>query len=427
MSGPDRRRFLGRSAGFAAGLALPQGVRADGRPPPLPPAPQEADEAYWGLVRNQFPLHSNLVLLNAANLCPSPSAIQQAVFDFTMDEDRDPSFHNRAKFGVLREQARERAAGHLGCSSDELAIVRNTSEGNNTVIAGLELGAGDEVVIWDQNHPTNNLGWDIRAAREGFTVRRVATPSASDTEQWSEFLEAFEAAFTARTRVLAFSHVSNVTGVALPAEELCRVARTRNILTLVDGAQSCGALNINLESLGCDFFTTSTHKWLLGPKEVGLLFVRSELHDALHAADVGVGWERALEGGARKFENLGQRDDAAVSAVGPMFDLHEAVGAALVQDRVRELATAVKQEVRRALPRARFHTPRDAELSAGVVVIHLEGADHRALYNQLYLRHQVAAAAMGGEFPGLRFSPHIYNTRSDVERAVAALARVVGQ
>lgn len=427
MAGPNRRRFLGNSAGLAAGLALPGRVRAAQRPEPLPPAPQEADEAYWGLVRNQFPLRSNLVLLNAANLCPSPHRVQQAVFDLTMDEDRDPSFHNRAKFSTLKEKARERAAEHLGCSPDELAIVRNTSEGNNTVLAGLSLGPGDEVVIWDQNHPTNNLGWDIRAQREGFTVHRVSTPTASDTEQWSEFLEPFEAALTPRTRVLAFSHVSNVTGIALPAEELCRVARTRGVLTLVDGAQSCGALNIDLRSLDCDFYTASTHKWLLGPKESGLLFVREDRQEHLHAADIGVGWERAVQGGARKFENLGQRDDAAVAAVGPTFDLHQSVGAGLVQDRVRELATAVKQGLRTALPHARFHTPRAEELSAGVVVVHIDGTDHRALYDALYRRHQIAAAAMGGAFPGLRFSPHIYNTLDDVDRAVAAVARVLGE
>lgn len=423
--GPNRRRFLSSSAGLAAGMALPEGLRATRGPAPLPAAPQQPDEAYWSLVRNQFPLRSNLVLLNAANLCPSPHGVQRAVFELTMDEDRDPSFHNRAKFAQLTESARARAAAHLGCQPHELAIVRNTSEGNNTVVAGLDLGRGDEVVIWDQNHPTNNLGWDVRAEREGFTVRRVSTPAASDTDQWSEFVEAFEAAFTPRTRVLSFSHVSNVTGVALPAEELCRLARTQGILTLVDGAQSCGALNIDLESLGCDFFTASTHKWLLGPKEAGLLFVRSDVQERLRAADVGVGWERAVEGGARKFENLGQRDDAAVAAVGTTFDLHEAVGAATVQNRVRALATALKQGIRQTAPRARFHTPRDESLSAGVVVVHLEGVDHRALYDALYRSHQIAAASMGGQFSGIRFSPHIYNTLADVERALSAFGRVL--
>ena len=428
MPRSERREFLTRSTGMVAAWAVgrPPASLRTGAPSPLPEAPQEPDEAYWRLVRDQFPLRSNLILLNAANLCPSPWTVQETVFQLTLDEDRDPSFHNRAKFNELREKARSRAAAHLGADPDEIAIVRNTSEGNNTVVAGLALGPGDEVLIWDQNHPTNNVGWDVRAEYAGFSVRRVTTPTAADSNEWSAFLEAFESAFTPQTRLLSFSQVSNVTGVMLPAEELCRVARDRGIWTLVDGAQSCGALNVDLHSLGCDFFTTSSHKWLLGPKEAGLLYVRRERQDDLRAADVGVGWERALSGGARKFENLGQRDDAAIAAMDVTFDLHERIGPAQIEDRVRTLAAAVKEAVRRRLPRAVFHTPRREGLSAGVVVFHLPGVDHRAVYDRLYLRHQVAVAAMGGAFPGIRFSPHIYNTLDDVERAVARLAEVVG-
>ncbi len=421
----SRRQFLASTGTLAGGLTLSGAALS--QPSSRIPAPAaDPDEAYWSLIRDQFPLHRNLVLLNAANLCPSPYSVQEVLFETTMDEDRDPSFHNRAKFGRLREETRARAASYLGVSADEVAIVRNTSEANNTVVSGLRLGRGDEVVIWDQNHPTNNVGWDVRAERSGFTVKRVRTPHPSESNQWSAYLEPFEDAFTPRTRVLAFSHVSNATGIALPAEELCRLARDRGIMTLVDGAQSCGVLRLDLRSMGCDFFTASSHKWLLGPKEAGLLYVRAERQDELQAADVGVGWERALEGGARKFENLGQRDDAAIVALGATFDLHETVGPSQVQRRVRELASALKQGVRTRLPRARFHTPRDPELSGGVVVVELSGADHRALYDALYRRHQIAAAAMGGDFPGIRLSPHIYNTAADIERALAGLAEVVG-
>ena len=361
--------------------------------------------------------------MNAANLCPSPYPVQEAVFRLTRDVDADASFQNRAKFRELREEARRALASYLGASPDEIAIPRNTSEGNNTVLNGLELGVGDEVVIWDQNHPTNNVSWDVRAERWGFTVRRVSTPPVPSAAE--ELVAAFEEAITDRTRALAFSHISNVSGVALPAEDLCRLAREAGILTLVDGAQSFGALRVDLHAMGCDFYTGSAHKWFVGPKEAGVLYVREERIPELWASDVGVGWAGALEGGARKFDNLGQRDDAAVSAMGTAVRFHEAIGPGLIEERVRALETRMREAVRERIPGVEFHTADEPDRRAGVIVVRIGGADHAELYRRLYEEHRVGCALRGGEFGGIRLCPHIYNTMEEVERVADALARTL--
>ena len=193
-------------------------------------------------------------------------------------------------------------------------------------------------------------------------------------------------------------------------------------MTLVDGAQSCGALVLDLHDLGCDFFTASAHKWLVGPKEVGLLYVRRDRASELWAADVGVGWERARQRGARKFENLGQRDDARVAAMGPTVAFHERLGRANVQARVYALASAVREGLRDAVPNVVFHTPRERSSSAGVVVFRIPGLRSREAFQALYRDHGVGCAAMGGHFEGLRLSPHVYNTMEDVARVVDAVA-----
>ena len=422
MSDPNRRRFLSQLLGGAAAtLATPAWLHAaESGTPLLPGGGRGQDEAYWERVKAQFSLSPGLILMNAANLCPSPYPVQDAVFRHTRDIDRDPSFQNRGKFGDLKEEARMALAEYVGASPTEIAITRNTSEGNNSVVNGLDLGPGDEVLLWDQNHPTNNVSWDVRARRWGFTVRRVSTPpEPSSTE---ELLDAFNSALTGRTRVLAFSHVSNVSGVALPAKDLCAMAREGGVLTLVDGAQTFGALNLHLRDMGCDFFTGSSHKWFVGPKEAGLMFVRDESQDRLWPSDVGVGWAGAEANGAQKFENLGQRDDGAVVTMATAAAFHEAIGPAAVEDRVRDLASAVRDGLAEAVPGIRFHTPPSPDLRAGVVVFALPGGNHSDVYQGVYETHRLGCAAMGGEFEGIRISPHVYNTMDEVRAAVEAVA-----
>ena len=439
MSGSSRRHFLFRLlGGAAASLAAPVwgSAAASVAPPGRRPDPRFAghiagsrefpaggapeDEAYWARVKEQFPLAPGLILMNAANLCPSPFPVQAAVFEHTRDVDRDASFQNREKFEVLKGEARASLAAYVGASLDEIAINRNTSEGNNTVVNGLDLGPGDEVVLWDQNHPTNNVAWDVRAQRWGFAVRRVSTPPGAGDPR--DLAEPFFRALTPRTRVLAFSHLSNVTGVLLPARDLCQVARRRGILTLVDGAQTFGALQLDLHDMGCDVFTASSHKWFMGPKEAGIMYVRAGAQDRIWPSNVGVGWEGALERGAEKYDNLGQRDDAAVVSMATAVAFHRALGTGAVQGRVRYLSERLMEALQVAFPRLRMHTPGEGASRGGVVVFGLPGADHQAIYRGVYGSHRVGCAAMGGEFDGIRLSPHVYNTLAEVEAAVEALA-----
>lgn len=427
----DRRHFLKRFFGGAVGLAAapalidPRELFPDGvAPAPLTgPAGPAPDEAYWRRVKEQFPLRDGLILMNAANLCPSPYPVQRTLFEYTRDMDADGTFQNRGKFGDLREEARSKLAGWLGADTDEIAIVRNTTEANNTVVGGLDLGPGDEVVLWDQNHPTNDVAWDVRADRYGFTVRRVGTPR--NPRSTDDLVAPFLEAMSSSTRVLSFSHVSNISGVALPAARLCQEARERGIWTLVDGAQSFGVLNVDLHDIGCDFFTGSVDKWPMGPEETGLLYVRRERVRDLWPEIVGVGWGSAVESGsARKFETLGQRNDAAVTAVGTTVDFHRSIGPAAVEARARELATAVMDALRDRVPGVSFHTPEVPELRAGVVVFDAPGID-RSTFGRLYEEHDVGCAPRGEPFPGLRLSPQVYNTLDEVDRVADAVAALV--
>ena len=374
------------------------------------------DESYWEMVRAQFSFTEDAVPMNAGNLCPSFRAVAENVTLLTADIDRDCSFNNRAKFGDLLETARARVAAQLNVSADEVALVRNTSEANNIVNAGLPLQAGDEVLVWDQNHPTNNVAWEVRAARHGLRVRKPRTPEAPQSAR--ELIDAFAAEFRDHTKVLAITHVSNVSGIKLPVRELARLARERGIHTHLDGAQTWGAMALDLRELAVDSYAASAHKWYMGPKEVGLLYVRESRIGDIWPAVVAPGWgdgpETALSG-ARKFESLGQRDDAALAGLGVAAAIHDLIGPRRIEQRIARLARHLKRGIADA--GLELLTPLASEFSHGVCIAKLEPARREEIVDRLYHEHGIAGAATGG----LRLCPTIYNTLEHVDRAVAGV------
>jgi selenocysteine lyase/cysteine desulfurase len=215
--------------------------------------------------------------------------------------------------------------------------------------------------------------------------------------------------------VLALTHVSNVSGLRLPVREICEAAHRLGIFVHVDGAQSWGALNVNLRELDCDSYAASAHKWFVGPKEVGILYVRRERIAEIWPNVVAPGWGNQVQPdvkGARKFESLGQRDDAALAVIATAVDFHFAIGPGRVEARLMELANALKAGLKEA--GIDLVTPRDAAQSAGVCVVRIPAAKREDVYNKLYDEHGIAGAATGG----LRLCPHVYNTREHIERAV---------
>ena len=380
---------------------------------------ETGDERFWGIVKKQFMIKQGLIMLNAANLCPSPLSVQKKLFELTKDVDSDPSFTNRAKFAGMKERVREGIAKYVNAEPDEIALVRNTSEGNNIVINGLRLEKGDEVVIWDQNHPTANIAWDVRAERYGYRVVRVKTPDMPSNSE--DLMKPFERAITHRTKMLCFSHVSNVSGIRLPAEDLCKLARARGIWTLIDGAQTFGTYPLFLHDIGCDFYTASAHKWFCGPREVGVLYVRRGMAETVFPSMVGVGWEQAREKGALKFETLGQQ---AVSRFGAMLEaiaFHDTLVMIRISTRARMLADAVRDGVKKRIPDARFITPEKHQQSWGVILFQSPGLDTAHALETLYRKYDVGCAVMGSN---IRFSPHFYNTLEDIDRAVYAVAKL---
>jgi selenocysteine lyase/cysteine desulfurase len=377
-----------------------------------------SDETLWQLVKSQFPLEDGLIYLNAANVCPASRPVLDRYAALLRDFQANPSFQNREKYHPLRESVRSKVAALLGVSADEVAITRNTSEGSNIVVTGIDLNANDEVIVTDHNHPSNNESWTLRAQRRGFVVKSTAVPIPAHSGD--ALLSGIERAITPRTRVIAVTHVTSTTGIRYPIKLIAELARRHGIYFHVDGAQALGALDVNLKDLGCDSYSASLHKWPMGPLEAGILFVRSERIGQLWPAIVSAGWSNQIKG-ARKFEVVGQQDDPRVAAIDAAVDLINLIGIRRVESRVQALASHAKCGLS-ALANVELKTDLDPELSAGVVKFRLKNLPTARAYDLLWKRHRLSIAMTGGgDSEGLRIAPHIYNTIDEIERAVAAV------
>jgi isopenicillin-N epimerase len=386
-------------------------------------APMSRNSDYWSIVKRQFPLDEKLVYLNAANVCPASRPVLDRHLEFLRDFHANPSFQNRDKYKPIYESLRRKIAGMVRADADEIAITRNTSEGSNIVVKGIDLKAGDEVVITEHNHPSSNDSWKVRAKRDGLVVRSVPVPIPADSPE--QLLAGIEKAIAPRTKVLVVTHLTSTCGLLYPVKELGQLARKRNLWFHVDGAQTFGALDVNLKQIDCDSFSGSTHKWLMGPLEAGMLYVRAERVPQLWPSIVTAGWSDNLKG-ARKFEVFGQRDDPRVVAFEAAIDFIQLIGMENVEARMRELSMRLKRPLAE-MQGVKLKTNLQPELSGGVVKVALTGKATAAAYDALYNRHRIAIAMTpSGDAEGLRLSPHIYNSLDEMDQAVAAVKAIAG-
>jgi isopenicillin-N epimerase len=420
MSRPsiDRREFtrLFALGGSAALLGHPRLPAFEA--PALVPDALRPGAVEWDEVRRQFLMPPDVSVLNAANLCPSPGAVLDVVAEHTRRLDAAPLPSYRSETGPAKERTRDLLAAFLRVTPEEILITRNTSEANNWVSNGLDLGPGDEVLIFSDNHPSNNQAWKAKGERFGYTVREVPQVNPHPGPQY--YLEAFERALTPSTRVLTFMHLSNTAGDLFPARELCALAREHGILSLVDGAQSFGLMDVDLSEMRPDFFSGSAHKWPCGPKETGVLYVNRDVHDrfwpSMYSAYTG---RRGL---SRTHEGMGQRDTPALRAFGAQVEFLTSIGQAEIEARSRTLATQLVEELS-ALEGVHMWTSDDAARRAAVVTFRPGELEPARVVAALEEDGVVATARSGSDRPGIRFSPHFYNMEVDVERAVDAISR----
>ena len=376
------------------------------------------DDAAWEAVRGQFRTAPGLIHLNTGTLGLTPGSVLDVVEAAQRAAEADPV---GMVFGPLiaeMEAVRADAAALLGADFDEVALTRNTTEGLNAVASGIDFRAGDEILTTDHEHPGGLVGWQCVAERAGASIVVVPMPApAGDVEQ---ILRLFEERVTPRTRVISLSHVETITGLRMPVAAIAdRIARPREILLVCDGAQAPGMIAVGLHALGVDAYASSSHKWLLAPKGSGLLYIRAGARDRIRPP--------LLHSGPRSYSaSSGTRDAAGILGHGAAIAFHNAIG----RDRIEARCLSLNRHLRDALaehPAFRMLTPDANGLDSGMLTVSLDRGDASTICTRLRAERGVVLKPVPiADLNAIRISTHLYNTRSEIERAVALLAAAVG-
>jgi len=416
----DRRRFLSATTGFAAAVAFPRALFAqlDKTPAALPDRAlyDSNPDSYWADLRKQFLIPEDEVYLNNGTVGSSPAPVLRAIFDaYTITEKMDQ--HDPEDYPIWGYAAwnefRDPLAQLVGSTRDEIALVRNATEGNSYIANGIDMKAGDEVLMTDQEHPGGEQPWQLKAKRYGIAVKEVTLPKP--VKDSAQVLNLFEDAISKRTRVMFFSHITTVTGVVLPAKELCALARSRNILSAVDGAHVTGMMRLNVRDLGCDLYSSSPHKWLQAPKGSGFLYVRDEVIDRVWNTIATEGWEDSKLR-AERFQRIGSSNVPALWGLLAAIQMANDIGMDRIEKRHRELCDYILGEmIKRG---AESWTSPDAALRCAIATVNAPPLQRMDMENWMWTKHKIRIR--GGEPSKLRLSTPYYLQKSEIDRFLEA-------
>ena len=384
-------------------------------------------ESYWNHLRWQFLIPEGQAYFNTATLGASPRVVVDAVsehlryveenlalWDFSADRPERLAGYRPEK-GL-----RQKLADFVHCDMEEIGLTANATMAMNLVANGIDLKAGDEVLITDKEHPGGRSGWDVRQKRHGVVVREVPVPTG--VKDPDEIVRAFAAAVTPRTRVLAVPHVTSGHGIILPVKRLSAMARERQLFSVIDGAQAVGQLHVNVRDLGCDAYFSSPHKWMLAPKGNGFLYLRLDQQARVWATLASSQWNNYADGMFR-LQQYGTLNQSLLRGLETALDFVDRIGRDRIEARVRFLGSRLRDGLGR-VPCVTVVTPVSPELSAGITTWGVVGVTGRALQDELWDRKKIRVRASGDA--AVRQSCHIYNNAAEIDATLdvaRALAR----
>ncbi len=358
-------------------------------------------------------LAPGLVHLQTGGVGAMPRPVLEAMQAAQLEVEADPA---RATYGPGMgelEKVRAKVAALVNADGKDIVLTTSATAGMFLIAQGLKLMHGDQVLVTDHEHPGGRLGWEWAARRFGIEI--ITIPIAPDERDPQVIVERFADRIAPRTRVLSFSHILFTTGVRLPVEALCALAREHGCWAVLDGAQGPGAMPVDVRALGCHAYASSGHKWLLGPKGTGFLYLSDEMSGALDALPIADGRQPGSN-------STGIVNIAGLRGMGAAVDYVQAVGI----ERIAEHNLALRHVLHAELSRFnQVHIPAPADgplASANLAFCLPDSVDLHALRRKLVLRHNVyiRVVELSG-FTGLRASLHAYNGSDDIGRLVEAL------
>src|SRR3954462_10841626 len=377
------------------------------------------DESYWREIQQAFTLDRTIINLNNGGCSPSPRVVHEAFKRYLDLSNEAPVYHMWQILEPNVESVRRRLAAEFGASPDEIAITRNASEALQIAQLGIDLKPGDEVVTTNQDYGRMLDTWDARVRRNGITVRKISFPVPPPS--MDDLADRLISAIGPKTKVLHFCHITNLTGQIFPVKTICDAARAKGVKTIVDGAHAFAHFPYKAADLGCDYYGTSLHKWLLAPIGTGFLYVRQENIERLWGLQP-TSAARAKD--IRKFQEIGTHPAANHNAIAEALSFHDGIGIERNAARLRYLRNRWADRLK-ATGRFTLHTSIDPAQSCAIGTVQVLGVPTGKAVQHLWDKWRIIATPIvHAEYEGIRVTPNVYTTLEEIDTFGDAMEKV---
>ena len=384
----------------------------------------DEERAFWADIRRQFYLEDGVTFLQGGSVGPSARPVIEQVIEWLRQVEMNPLYNQGGRLmGPHVEAAREKVARFTGASAKNVALVLNTTMGMNVPARGLPLQPGGEVLMSDQEYPSVQRMWEHMARTQHVLIRRFPLPTPPETQ--GEIVDAYAAHITPRTQVMVFSHVYCTTGLVAPVRELTTLAHDHGAVAVVDGAHAVGMVPVDIEAYGCDFYASSTHKWLLAPKGTGIVYVADPYLSTLPAPILG--YNTAPYSHASRFDVTGTHDMTHFAGLGAAIDYQLGIG---WEERIRPyclgLARYLRDLVLDEIEGARMTGPPGPLMSGFLTSFAIDGCNLHKIVQLMWEEYRIQIAAThAGDHSVFRISTHFYDSYEDIDRFIDALKTVL--
>ena len=383
----------------------------------LSPADVAREEDFWYYVQQSYTVSSSIINLNNGGVAPSPKSVQDAVKRYQDLSNEAPSYYMWRVIDLGREPLRTNLAKLAGCSAEEIAINRNSSEGLETIIFGLQLKAGDEVVIAKQDYPNVVNAWKQREIRDGIKINWINLELPSEDEDY--LVKQYVNAFNSKTKAVNVTHIINWNGQILPVKKIADEAHKRGIDVLVDGAHSFAHFDFKIPDLHCDYFASSLHKWLYAPIGSGMLYVKKDKIKNIYPMYAS---DNPLKEDIRKFEHLGTRPFFIEQAIGKALEFHDMIGSERKEKRLHYLKNYWMEKVQH-IPKVKLGTSLHPKWGCAIGLVSIEGRKPSELDSYLFNNYKVHTVGIEWEnIKGVRITPNVYTTTKNLDVLVEGIS-----
>jgi len=410
----SRRQFLKTAGAITATLGFPNaGDARSTHESKFDLSTAGSDDELFAMVRNQLLIPKTKLYLNTGSLGPSPLSVIEGVNSIARQLEADPVSENWGALGEQMERVRTKVANLIHAAPEEILLTRNTTEGLGLIAQAFDFKTNDEILTTTQEHDGALVGLEFASKTKGVTIKRVDLPMPSQSRQ--EVIDRINRAITARTKMILLSHINTVTGMVMPFQEIAEITGGRGILLVADGAQAPGLIKVDVNKLGVDAYAASGHKWLLGPKETGFLYLNKRIQDSIKGVFnfSGLGSYSA---------SSGTRNVATIIGLGAAIDFHMQIGVEKIEQRCLDIRNYCLSELKK-LNGLKINSPGDTALSCGIVSFALEKVSNKEIYARL--KEQDIVVKLLSSANSIRISCHMFVSYEDINKFITALKQLI--